>query len=326
METISRFALSFLLNSLWQITLIVTAAALCARMLRNVPARLRHLLWAVVLLACVLLPLWSMQSHSAPLQPALVPSQGSASLNPQNTSVMTTHSPRFSWHWLNLGYHPLISGGPLAPGTPLAFAILGSFLAFLLYRVSQLGKAWKKTRRIRNSAQAYETRDLVLRVKHRCEVSLGLGNAPLLSSAHVTGPVTVGTMHPVIVAPENFFKTSSERELAAALGHEMAHIIRKDFLLNCFCELIYLPVSFHPLAVLAKRRMNADRELACDQLVVERIMNATDYTNSLVSIARKIANSSNSGYTLGIYDTHCLEDRIMRLIKGREGVLKSVEG
>ena len=38
METISRFQLTFLLNSLWQIPLAAAVAALACRLMRNGPA------------------------------------------------------------------------------------------------------------------------------------------------------------------------------------------------------------------------------------------------------------------------------------------------
>src|SRR5262249_41012861 len=49
MRTISQLLLTFLLNACWQIALITTVAALCARLLRGASARYQNLLWVTAL-------------------------------------------------------------------------------------------------------------------------------------------------------------------------------------------------------------------------------------------------------------------------------------
>jgi hypothetical protein len=55
-DALSRWALTFLLNSLWQVTLVVGAMALGDLWLRRAPARYRHALWVMALVAAVVLP------------------------------------------------------------------------------------------------------------------------------------------------------------------------------------------------------------------------------------------------------------------------------
>src|ERR1017187_6169269 len=62
METISRYLLTFLLNSLWQIPLAAGVAALACRMLRRGPASHRHAVWVAALVAAVLLPVASVRT------------------------------------------------------------------------------------------------------------------------------------------------------------------------------------------------------------------------------------------------------------------------
>lgn len=59
--------------------------------------------------------------------------------------------------------------------------------------------------------------------------------------------------------------------LTSAIGHELVHVLRRDYLLNLAYELIYLPLSFHPAAALVRRRINQTRELSCDELVTEKL-------------------------------------------------------
>lgn len=317
MDTICQHALDFILNSLWQVCVILAVAAFCDRLLRKAPARLGHTLWVTALVASALVPILSTQSRSGRERPSVsVPYQMGTVKAVPNASTGNAHPASLSWKWFSPGSPTIIRMGPLAAGTPFSIAVVCGFLIFLLGRAIQLGKAWRRTQQIRQSARPHRAPDRILIAKRRCEEALGLHSIPLLYSAYVQVPVTLGSINPSIVAPENFFETTPEPEASAALGHEMAHIARRDFLLNYICELVWLPVSFHPLTTLAKRRLSASRESACDELVVERIMNASEYASSLVSMARRIVNSTRAGYSLGVFEGNLLEGRIKRLMRG----------
>src|SRR6478672_7941600 len=56
MKTVIQILLTFLLNALWQGTLIVGFAAFGDWLLRGVAPRFRHCLWVVTLLACLAIP------------------------------------------------------------------------------------------------------------------------------------------------------------------------------------------------------------------------------------------------------------------------------
>src|SRR5689334_22895116 len=70
MEKISPALLTFLLNSLWQVTLVASAASLAARLLNGAPARYRHSVWVAALLLTITLPviesprLWPVRSKT----------------------------------------------------------------------------------------------------------------------------------------------------------------------------------------------------------------------------------------------------------------------
>jgi beta-lactamase regulating signal transducer with metallopeptidase domain len=87
--------------------------------------------------------------------------------------------------------------------------------------------------------------------------------------------------------------------------------------LNLIYELLFVPISFHPAAALLRRRVRQTRELCCDELVAERILNAEVYARSLVRLAssapplRRLSVTT----TVGIADADILEARIMSLLK-----------
>ena len=97
------------------------------------------------------------------------------------------------------------------------------------------------------------------------------------------------------------------------LGHEMAHIARRDFALNLVYEFLCLPISFHPLANLVKRQIARTRELACDDMVTERLLEPEAYARSLVRVAGALVLPAGQALTLGVFDADILEERIMKL-------------
>ena len=101
-------------------------------------------------------------------------------------------------------------------------------------------------------------------------------------SPELSGPVTAGR---TIIVPGTLVQETSEDVLTTAIGHEMAHIARRDFYWNLLYELLLLPLSFHPIAWLMRAEIGRTRELACDELVTLRLMDASTYARSVMSIA-----------------------------------------
>ena len=57
MHAASELIFNFVLNACWQIAAIFAVAALASWLLKNGPARYRHTLWIVALIACFVVPL-----------------------------------------------------------------------------------------------------------------------------------------------------------------------------------------------------------------------------------------------------------------------------
>jgi TonB family protein len=105
--------------------------------------------------------------------------------------------------------------------------------------------------------------------------------------------------------------------LTAAIGHELVHVWRRDYLLNLIYEIILLPLSFHPAAALMRRRITQTRELRCDELVAELLLHPEVYARSLVQLAGSAMPFARRArtVTVGIADADILEVRIMSLLK-----------
>src|SRR6185503_2475533 len=78
------------------------------------------------------------------------------------------------------------------------------------------------------------------------------GDVAVLESDEVPSPVTLGSRRPVILLPPGFFASASADEVATALGHEMAHVRRRDYarsILSLAAGAAGLPRPSIPLSV-----------------------------------------------------------------------------
>ena len=306
----SQLLLTFLLNACWQIALIAALAAFGSWRLRNSVVRYQHWVWVSALCLALVVPAFT------------------SSQTLVDTPVQTAPAVPF----VTEGISPLSQDPvPDLPGTAtalpstfllnqkLGLSLLAIYFAFLLFRIFKLVQAWTTTRSIKRDAVELEPDDRVAAIINRCELEFGTrpGAVKVFRSETLPVPVTIGLTHPVIILPDSLLREGNIELLTSAIGHEFIHVARRDYLLNLFYELIFVPISFHPAAAFLRRRVKQTRELCCDELVAERILNAEVYARSLVRLAgsapplRRLSVTT----TVGIADADILEARIMSLLK-----------
>jgi TonB family protein len=209
---------------------------------------------------------------------------------------------------------------PISFPPPAAYAVLVCYLLWVLAQCVRLWKAWCGTREVRCQACSQQPPDWMSPILDRCRAEFRLRRVSILYAPRAPGPLTLGVRHPTIILPDGLFEPAAADDLTAAVCHEMAHIRRHDFLLNLIYQLFSLPISFHPVTRLLKRRIDETRELACDEMAAGRLLDAPAYADSLVSIARNMTRLApappltNLGYTLSVFDANILEERIMRIL------------
>jgi TonB family protein len=301
METISRSLLTFLLNSLWQVPLAAAVAAVACRLMRRGPASHRHAVWVAALVASIMLPLASVRRAPGTPGPQFDPSLAVTVANPaaHRTAPVTSPAPAPAPRTVNFA-------------ATTASVLMGVYLLFVLFLLGRLAWASIRTVQIRGAARYPAIPERLDRVWMRCQEAFGLNGVELLVSARVSGPVAAGRS---IILPESMLTELSEDVLTTAVGHEMAHIARRDFGCNLLYEAILLPIGFHPAAWLMRREIERTREMACDELVTERLMDAGVYARSIMSIAHGMMALPRPGYTLGVFDGDILEARIRRLVE-----------
>jgi beta-lactamase regulating signal transducer with metallopeptidase domain/tetratricopeptide (TPR) repeat protein len=109
----------------------------------------------------------------------------------------------------------------------------------------------------------------------------------LLFSAEVAVPVTAGVLRPVVLLPERARRWNDERRRVVLL-HELAHVLRADWVALLIGQAASAVYWFHPLAWSIRVHMQKDCERACDDVVLAAGTRPSVYAAHLLSIIRSL--------------------------------------
>jgi TonB family protein len=324
MKLVSQLLLTFLLNASWQIALVAAFALLGDWLLRGTAARYRHWLWVGALLLSLALPALScarlvktLVIAKRPQAQASAASIGFTSTYSPELDSTDTSATRNSMRPPPEGGSVTLPGAPIRVNRRVAEVLMLIYALLLLYRAGQLFRAWRQTRTIIRSAYEFAFLEPVQTIIQTCQTAIGVNQVRFLCSTSVPVPITVGIVKHLIILPERLLREIDEEVLTSAIGHELVHVARRDYLVNLIYEFIYLPLSFHPAAALVRRRIKQTRELCCDESVAEKLLKPEVYARSLVRLigSAPIARRLAANTTIGINESDILEVRIMSLLK-----------
>jgi HEAT repeat protein/beta-lactamase regulating signal transducer with metallopeptidase domain len=317
MLTTSEFILNFVLNSCWQIAVIGGSAFVAAHLLRNGPARYRHALWICTLAACLIVPLLTATrfipnwfSNFQVVAPRTV--QGTGAPRVSDTGGSQADS--------NVDHTGTRRSATITATPRIILLLTFGYALFILGRAIRLARFWQRQERLRQTATRTGLAPGVVAAAERCRNILGIRNVIVTRSNEARVPYTLGARRPLIVLPGAYCSAVDEGKLLSVIGHEMAHVARRDFLTNLLCELIAVPISFHPVTYLLKRQIDRTRELACDELVTQRVLAPKVYARSLLWAANVSRQYSSQAFMLSIFDGRILEERIVRLMRNNRRV------
>lgn len=280
-----------LVHSVWEIAVVAVVAAALLRILRRSNAQGRYLAACASLVVMAALPVvtltWTsgfranaQASFSAEsLRQGVVPTVKSPDVEnqaqePRKDEVLIQVEPP------RAPVRPRFSD-QLEPWLPLLVTAWGLGVVFLSIRL--LG-GWLLIQGLtrRGTRPVEEAWALALA---RLSARLGLRQAVrLLESARVQVPMVVGWWRPVILLPATAMTGLSSDQLALILGHELAHILRHDYLVNMVQSLIETLLFYHPAVWWISARIREERENCCDDRAVALCGNHLDYARALTAL------------------------------------------
>lgn len=311
--------------------LILVATALLVVTLRRAAAATRHLVWTLAVISLLALPVLSMAlpGWQLPLLPELMTAQASSDIAaPVDVAELSATDPTDQ----RLTYPPLVENSaqelkdeaPTASAAPsqvsnatpsvqwpqlvLLVWLTGAFIVLARLAVSLI-RVWAIARDA-EVLTGYAWSAIVKRLAMQLDLDRHI---PLLKSDQVTMPMTWGIWRPVVLLPDDADEWSAEWRQIVLL-HELAHIRRRDCLTQLLAQVACALYWFNPLVWIGARRLRVERELACDDYVLEVGTRASDYAGYLVNIARAMSDvSSVSPVAVGMACSQ-LESRVRAIL------------
>jgi len=252
-----------LLDHLWQSTWFAAGCALLALALRNREARLRGMLWcAAVVKFLVPWPLLvSIGDRMNVWSAADVPPPRPAGAFFVDAFAQPFTQARF------------VTAPPQAPAARSSFdmvitAVMAVWMAGVTLLIVRWAVRWIQLRRVvRTAALAGSGRELdIFRRVQRTDprfahVTLALTEQPI-------GPGVAGSVWPVVLWPRGISDRLTDEEMASVFAHELCHVRRRDNVVSALVRVAETLFWFHPAVWLLGRRLQDERERACDEGVV----------------------------------------------------------
>lgn len=320
-------SVQFLLDLALKSTVLLLMAWVLAASLRNASAAIRHWVLSAAIVGVLALPILSLllPSWRLDILPALsseptasletntiasvpvLPATSTASIPDESanqfvtiTPVETTRTPRFE-----------IESDGIVPSTPQKAAwptIVPSFISSLnwgmavlgfwglgaLLIVSRLLAGIYRVLALANQAKPI-TESVWTSLAGNLAARLGIrSRVGLLQSKQIEIPMTVGAWRSIVMLPADADQWSQQCRNVVLL-HELAHVKRRDCLIQNLAQFACALYWFNPLVWMTAKRLRVERELACDDRVLEAGTKATDYANHLVDIARAFKSNGYDG-------------------------------
>lgn len=137
-------------------------------------------------------------------------------------------------------------------------------------------------------------------------------------------PLVIGFFKPVILVPLGFFACLPSEEIEAILVHELAHIRRRDYLVNMIQNLVEIVFFFNIPVLWISSTIRKERENCCDDIAVAFAGNKDRYINALVAF-NELNITSRFATSFGGNNTMPLLDRIKRITYHKNKTLNQME-
>ena len=292
----------FLLDLVIKSTALLVAAFLLTRLLQQASASVRHSVWGAALLAVLALPVinaslpkWSMGTFSLSQANAANTSQTTSAAEPvvktipykaANTAASQTEIPPAVTFTTQLKIQNSRSANATfyisqAMQWLSVCWLTGVVLMFLRLAVMSV--------RLRSIGRQCEmvSEGRLFDILQTCRETLGCTQpVTLLVKEEWTMPMTWGMLRASILLPREAEQWSDE-EIRVALLHELAHVSRRDCLLQLFVQLTCAVYWLNPLVWFASRCVHFERERACDDIVLQNGTRASDYADQLLQVVSR---------------------------------------
>jgi bla regulator protein blaR1 len=136
----------------------------------------------------------------------------------------------------------------------------------------------------------------------------------LLESVKVSVPIVIGYAKPVILVPVGMLTGLPEKQVEAIIAHELAHIFRKDYLINIIQSMAEIILFYHPAAWWISHRIRTERENSCDDIAVSVCGDTLTFARALANLEE--VKMKNRQFAIAVKNNRSLIGRVKRVIGG----------
>jgi beta-lactamase regulating signal transducer with metallopeptidase domain len=186
--------------------------------------------------------------------------------------------------WFLYGSAPSVYIGPISQRLTADWTLPLWMTGMLLFSLRPIWNLRQLSVLLRGGAQPeWWIVDLAQRVANRMGCSRAFD---LLVLAIAETPAVAGWMQPVILLPAATIAGLTVEQLETILAHEIAHIRRRDYLVNVLQVAVETLLFYHPAVWWISSRIRLERELCCDDEVVRVTGDALRYSRALTVLER----------------------------------------
>lgn len=257
-----------LVHSLWQAIIIAIMLRGLLVFISAAQARWRYALSLLAMITVLVSSVWTFQTHYRVERAAMDIKIATQSLPAMKTTGAAPAAPTVKvnyeqgedfWNELNRRVHSLI---PLLPTFVLLW-LTGSMMVLIW-----LAYSWWNANRLVNLRTSPVPAEWLQRLEELRE-KMGVNRkVSLYFSEKVSDALTLKHFKPVILLPIGILNALSTAEVEAILLHELAHIRRWDYLVNCFQLVLEVLYFYHPAVWWIGRQVRESREHCCDDLAL----------------------------------------------------------
>lgn len=322
-----------LLNSLWQDAVIVLLVVVLLRVLPNANASTRYAIWWTALAASLVVPvvttlpfLYANTASQTVSSPASTMTSTQAKTTQQTAvsktqSAPVTQGPAATTSTAATGSLTPVHIARVRLTVPVLLAAIFAvaWLAVACAILFRLGRALLQLEKLKNDA-------LPLPVDFRDDMASwhaatkGGRDVRLCISHETEVPVAVGLFDAMILIPQHLLDSLAHNELDQISLHELAHLRRADDWTNGLQRVIAAMLFFNPAVRYIGQQLDIEREVACDDWVVNHTGSVRPYAMCLTKMAETTSWPHRAVPAPGVFVTRKnISIRIERLLRaGRD--------
>jgi beta-lactamase regulating signal transducer with metallopeptidase domain len=321
-----------LLHSIWQIAAIGVLNAFLLMVLRRKTAALRYRITGLAMLAIPVVAIFTFclyysaspndWSHA---QNATILLQQEGNIqnleNAELEALIASNGTTTASEKAETGFGARVQAY-FEPHFPLIAALWLLGVSFFLLRLlGQIGRLYYLKNRMNFPVDEYWT-ELVEQLSAKAGLSKAVD---LVESALVRTPVVIGHLKPMILFPLGIINRLSPQEVEAILAHELAHVVRYDFVFNIVQSLVEALFYYHPTVWWLSEQARSEREMACDHFAIGLTGDSLSYAKALVTIQEMAWFPLSPSLAFAGQGKGQLKTRIQRILNVKHNTIFAME-